>query len=331
MSSQLAKPPLLSIEGLTISLPTAEGHRAEAVRGVDLAIGRGEIVGLAGESGSGKTLTALSVLGLLPGGARSGGRIFFEERDLLASGRAARAVRGSEVAMVFQDPMTALHPMLSIGRQMTEHVRFHLHLSQHAADAVAVEMLDRVRIPNPREAMTRYPHQFSGGMRQRIAIASALAAGPKLLIADEPTTALDVTVQAGILRLIEGLRRELQLSVLLITHDLGVMSALADRVYVMYAGRVVERGARSDVLALPRHPYTRGLLDALPHGSPSDHPLRALPGSPPAIGRFPVGCAFHPRCRFAEDICRADVPDLMPVAPGRVIACPIDPLMAVPA
>ncbi|HWJ73096.1 MAG TPA: ABC transporter ATP-binding protein [Kaistia sp.] len=331
MASVSTKPPLLSIEGLTISLPTAEGQRAEAVRGVDLAIGRGEIVGLAGESGSGKTLTALSVLGLLPGGARPGGRILFEERDLLASGRTARSVRGAEVAMVFQDPMTALHPMLSIGRQMTEHVRFHLHLSQHAADAIAVEMLDRVRIPNPREAMTRYPHQFSGGMRQRIAIASALAAGPKLLIADEPTTALDVTVQAGILRLIEGLRRELQLSVLLITHDLGVMSALADRVYVMYAGRVVERGARSDVFALPRHPYTRGLLDALPHGSPSDHPLRALPGSPPAIGRFPAGCAFHPRCRFAEDICRADVPDLMPVAPGRAIACPIDPLMAVRA
>ena len=328
------KAPLLSIEGLTIALPTADGGRAEAVRGVDLAIGRGEIVGLAGESGSGKTLSALAVLGLLPNGATTGGRVVFEGADIAANGaKGAAAIRGSDVAMVFQDPMTALHPMLSIGRQMTEHLVFHRRIGRAAADAIAIEMLERVRIPNPRAAMARFPHQFSGGMRQRIAIASALAGGPKLLIADEPTTALDVTVQAGILRLIEGLRQELKLSVLLITHDLGVMSALADRVYVMYAGRVVEHGSRSDVLAHPRHPYTRGLLDALPHGSPSDHPLQALPGAPPAIGRFPQGCAFHPRCRFAEDICRADIPDLLPLGRDRkrAIACPIDPLATVPA
>ncbi|MBB3929326.1 oligopeptide/dipeptide ABC transporter ATP-binding protein [Kaistia hirudinis] len=324
--------PLLAIEGLTISLPTADGGRASAVRGVDLSIGEGEIVGLAGESGSGKTLSALAVLGLLPGGAKTGGMIHFAGRELSAAdGRAQAELRGKDVAMVFQDPMTALHPMLSVGRQMTEHLVFHRKIGRAEADKIAIDMLERVRIPNPRAAMARFPHQFSGGMRQRIAIASALVTGPKLLIADEPTTALDVTVQAGILRLIEQLRRELKLSVLLITHDLGVMSALADRVYVMYAGRVVERGARAEVLARPRHPYTRGLLDALPHGSPSDHPLTALPGSPPAIGRFPAGCAFHPRCRFAEDICRADIPELRDVQPGRAIACPVDPLSAVPA
>ncbi|MCX5512557.1 ABC transporter ATP-binding protein [Kaistia algarum] len=324
--------PLLAVKGLTIALPTAEGGRAFAVRGVDLSIGEGEIVGLAGESGSGKTLSALAVLGLLPAGASIGGQIRFDGRDLTAEGgQGAAAVRGRDVAMVFQDPMTALHPMLSVGRQMTEHLVFHRRIGQAEADATAVAMLERVRIPNPRAAMKRYPHQFSGGMRQRIAIASALAAGPKLLIADEPTTALDVTVQAGILRLIESLRRELKLSVLLITHDLGVMSALADRVYVLYAGRVVERGSRADVLARPRHPYTRGLLDALPHGSPADHPLSALPGAPPAIGRFPSGCAFHPRCGFAQDVCRADIPDLLDVGAGSAIACPVDPLAAVPA
>jgi oligopeptide/dipeptide ABC transporter ATP-binding protein len=328
----MAGAPLLSIENLSISLPTADGGRALAVRGVDIAIGEGEIVGLAGESGSGKTLSALAALGLLPSGATTGGRVMFDGRELMGEGgRGAAAVRGRDLAMVFQDPMTALHPMLSVGRQMTEHLVQHRRIGRAEADRIAIAMLDRVRIPNPKEAMARFPHQFSGGMRQRIAIASALAAGPRLLIADEPTTALDVTVQAGILRLIENLRRELKLSVLLITHDLGVMSALADRVYVMYAGRVVERGSRAAVLSRPRHPYARGLLDALPHGSPSDHPLQALPGSPPSIGRFPAGCAFHPRCRFAEDICRADIPDLLPVGEGHAIACPVDPLAAVTA
>ena len=328
----MAGAPLLSIENLSISLPTADGGRALAVRGVDIAIGEGEIVGLAGESGSGKTLSALAALGLLPSGATTGGRVVFDGRELMGEGgRGAAAVRGRDLAMVFQDPMTALHPMLSVGRQMTEHLVQHRRIGRAEADRIAIAMLDRVRIPNPKEAMARFPHQFSGGMRQRIAIASALAAGPRLLIADEPTTALDVTVQAGILRLIENLRRELKLSVLLITHDLGVMSALADRVYVMYAGRVVEHGSRAAVLSRPRHPYARGLLDALPHGSPADHPLQALPGSPPSIGRFPAGCAFHPRCRFAEDICRADIPDLLPVGEGHAIACPVDPLAVVTA
>ena len=323
---------LLAIEGLSISLPLPDGSRAFAVRDVDLSIGRGEIVGLAGESGSGKTLTALSVLGLLPAGGAASGRILFEDRDLLGSAaRAIGSIRGRDVAMVFQDPMTALHPMLSIRRQMTEHLRHHRRLGRKEADEVAVGLLERVRIPNPVEALKRYPHQFSGGMRQRIAIASALACGPKLLIADEPTTALDVTVQAGILRLLESLRRELDLSVLLITHDLGVMSALADRVSVMYAGRVVERGDRLRVLAEPRHPYTSGLLEALPQSSAGSGALQSLPGSPPAMGRLPAGCAFHPRCRFAEPCCRDRVPDLVDIGSGQSIACPVDPLPAVRA
>ena len=321
---------LLAIQALTVTLPLADGARATAVRDVDLAIGRGEIVGLAGESGSGKTLTALSVLGLLPTGSAASGRIRFDNQDLLGPGaRAARSVRGRDVAMMFQDPMTSLHPMLSVGRQMTEHLRYHRRIARAEADKVAVDLLGRVRIPNPAEAMTRFPHQLSGGMRQRVAIASALACGPKLLIADEPTTALDVTVQAGILRVLEALRRDLDLSVLLITHDLGVMSALADRIFVMYAGRVVECGDRLSVLSRPRHPYTSALLDALPQAGGRSGALRSLPGTPPALGRVPSGCAFHPRCRFAVPSCVTDDPALATVEPGRSIACPVDPLREV--
>jgi len=323
---------LLQIEQLAISLPAADGSRLFAVREVDLTIGKGEIVGLAGESGSGKTITALSLLGLLPPGGRASGHVHFDGKDLLAlHGRELADIRGRDIAMVFQDPMTALHPMLSIERQMTEHLRHHRGLDGAAARSRAVDLLDLVRIPNPRDALKRYPHQFSGGMRQRIAIASALCCGPKLLIADEPTTALDVTVQAGILRLLENLRSELGLSVLLITHDLGVMSALADRVAVMYAGRIVERGHRADVLARPRHPYTRGLLDALPHADHTQGALRSLPGAPPAIGRLPAGCAFHPRCRWAIEQCQGHVPLLAPVRPDQFIACPVDPLVEVAA
>ncbi|MEU9834202.1 ABC transporter ATP-binding protein [Streptosporangium sp. NPDC048047] len=250
----------LAISDLKVTL----GGR-EILRGVDLELRAGRVHGLAGESGSGKTMTGLAVLGLLPHGARVSGRIALGGRDLLAmTPRQLNAVRGGEVAMVFQDPATSLHPMLTIGRQLTEHMRHHLRLDRRQARARAAELLRQVRIPGVEEALGRYPHQFSGGMRQRIAIAVALACSPKVLIADEPTTALDVTVQAGILRLLRGLCDDLDLAVLLVTHDLGVMSAVADEVSVMRDGVVVETGPRAQVLRDPAHPYTRALLDSLP-------------------------------------------------------------------
>jgi oligopeptide transport system ATP-binding protein len=319
---------VLEVEGLRVSLPTADGL-VTVVDGVDYGVEPGEVFGVAGESGSGKTISMLALLGLLPAGAVVEGRAEFGGRDLLRLPRTQlRDVSGRDVAMVFQDPMTSLHPMLSVGQQLTEHVRRHLRLSRAEAGRRAVELLEDVRIPDPRSALRAYPHQFSGGMRQRIAIAIALACRPRLLIADEPTTALDVTVQAGILRLLDRLRREGDLSVVLITHDLGVMSSIADRVSIFYAGRVVESGGREAVLQRPRHPYTRALLDALPHPeAPADTPLVAIRGTPPSPQRVPPGCAFHPRCPFALETCTTEVPPLV-ARNGRRVACPVDPLAA---
>jgi oligopeptide/dipeptide ABC transporter ATP-binding protein len=271
-------------------------------------------------------MSMLALLGLLPDRAVVEGSARFGGRDLLRlPRRELRALAGREVAMVFQDPMTSLHPMLTVGRQLTEHVRRHLGVGRAAATAGAAALLDDVRIPDPESALRAFPHQFSGGMRQRIAIAVALACRPKLLIADEPTTALDVTVQAGILRLLDRLRRENDLSVILITHDLGVMSSIADHISIFYAGRVVETGTREDVLQRPRHPYTRALLDALPHpeGSP-DQALVSIGGAPPSPAAIPPGCAFHPRCRFAVEECARTVPPLV-ARGGRRFACPVDP------
>ena len=316
--------PLLEVTGLRVRLPSRSGALLAAVDGVDLTVHAGEVLGVAGESGSGKTMTALATLGLLPHGARTDGSIRLAGRELLGlSDKELRGVRGREVAMVAQDPRTALHPMLSIERQLTEHLRHHHGVGRRAARDEAADLLDQVRIPDPRAALARYPHEFSGGMRQRIAIASALAARPALLIADEPTTALDVTVQAGILRLLDRLRRDRGLAVLIITHDLGVLSSIADRLVVMYAGRVVETGTTAEVLATARHPYTRGLLDALPEGGSSA--MRPIPGSPPALGAVPPGCPFHPRCSHREDSCAAAVPALLQIGPGRRSACPVDP------
>jgi oligopeptide transport system ATP-binding protein len=284
------------------------------------------VFGIAGESGSGKTISMLALLGLLPEGAGVEGSARFGGDDLLAMSRKRlRDISGRDIAMVFQDPFTSLHPMLSIGKQLTEHVRFHLGLDRRAAEERAVELLVDVRIPDPRSALRRFPHQFSGGMRQRIAIAIALACRPRLLIADEPTTALDVTVQAGILGLLDRLRRERELAVILITHDLGVLSSIADRVSIFYAGRVVESGTRDEVLQRPRHPYTRALLDALPHPeAPQEQELVAIGGAPPTPGRLPRGCAFHPRCAYAVDDCRTLPPPLARVN-GRRLACYVDP------
>ena len=322
---------LLSVEGLQVRLPTTAGL-VTVVDGVDFEVERGQVFGLAGESGSGKTISVLALLGLLPDGAQVEGTAMFEGKDLLRLGRRSLLdIRGREIGMVFQDPQTSLHPMMTIERQLTEHVRYHLGLTHAQARARATELLEEVRIPDPAGALGAYPHQFSGGMRQRIAIAIALACRPRLLIADEPTTALDVTVQAGILRLLDGLRRQSGLSVIMITHDLGVMSSIADWLTVMYAGRVVESGPTPEVLSRPRHPYTAALLAALPHPEAvEDTPLISISGTPPSPQARPGGCAFHPRCAYAVDACKTDVPDLLEVGDRRRLACPVDPLM-VPA
>jgi oligopeptide transport system ATP-binding protein len=316
---------LLEVEGLRVRLPTPRGF-ATVVDGIDYQVDPAQVFGVAGESGSGKTMSMLALLGLLPPGAVVEGRAAFGGQDLLRlRGNDLRAVSGRDIGMVFQDPMTSLHPMLSIGRQLTEHMRRHLGLGRREAGDRAVGLLEQVRIPDPRSALHAYPHQFSGGMRQRIAIAIALACGPRLLIADEPTTALDVTVQAGILRLLDALRSERELSVVLITHDLAVMSSIAERISIFYAGRIVESGRKDELLRRPRHPYTRALLDALPHPEAArDTPLIAIKGTPPSPQQVPAGCRYHPRCLYAIDVCTTDDPPLQPVG-SRRLACHVDP------
>ncbi len=317
---------LLEVEHLSVALPTARGS-FKAVDDISLRVDSGEILGIVGESGSGKTMTALTLLGLLPHGARTAGTAHFNGMDLLrCTTRQLQQIRGRQIAMVSQDPATSLHPILTVERQLTEHMRHHLGVGRSEARTRAIGLLATVRIPDPEQALTSYPGQFSGGMRQRIAIAVALACEPVLLLADEPTTALDVTVQAGILRLLERLRTERQLAVLIITHDLGVMSAIADRVCVMYGGRLVESGSRAEILSRPRHPYTRGLLDALPHPEGGVAQLRPIVGSPPSLGRVPPGCPFHPRCPYAVPSCRTGRPELVEVTRGHRLACPVDPL-----
>jgi oligopeptide transport system ATP-binding protein len=322
---------LLQVDGLSVALPTRSGYH-KAVDDLSFAVEAGEVMGIAGESGSGKTMTALSLFGLLPNGARVTGSIRLDGTELTGlTSRQLRAIRGRQIAMVSQDPSTALHPILPIGTQLTEHMRYHLGVTASEAKTRAVELLRTVRIPDPEQALRSYAGQFSGGMRQRIAIAVALAAEPRLLVADEPTTALDVTVQAGILRLLDRLCRERGMAVIVITHDLGVMSATARRLYVMYAGRLAEAGPTSELLARPRHPYTRGLLDALPHPEAFGEggaPLVPIGGSPPSLGRVPAGCPFHPRCRYAQPSCATDRPQPRLIADAHLLACPPDPLRA---
>jgi oligopeptide/dipeptide ABC transporter ATP-binding protein len=319
---------LLQVKGLSVALPTRSGYH-KAVDDLSFAVDAGEIMGIAGESGSGKTMTALALFGLLPPGARVTGSIRLDGHELTAlSGKQLRDVRGRQLAMVSQDPATALHPILPVGTQLTEHMRHHLEMSKEEALIRAAGLLETVRIPDPEQALRSYPGQFSGGMRQRIAIAVALAAEPRLLVADEPTTALDVTVQAGILRLLDRLCRERGMAVIVITHDLGVMSATARRLFVMYAGRLAEAGPTSELLARPRHPYTRGLLDALPQEGGAA--LVPIGGSPPSLGQVPAGCPFHPRCRYARPSCATDRPDPERVAEQHLLACPPDPLRATP-
>jgi oligopeptide/dipeptide ABC transporter ATP-binding protein len=316
---------LLEVRGLGV---TAGPDTAPVtiVEDVSFTMERGEVLGLAGESGSGKTMTALAVMGILPAQSRATGEVRFADEDVLKlRGRALRQIQGRRIAMVFQDPSSALHPMLTIGRQMTEHMRHHLGLGRRDSEQRALDLLDQVRIPNPRAALKAFPHQFSGGMRQRIQIAIALACEPDVLIADEPTTALDVTIQAGILRLLDGLRRDRGLAVLLITHDLAALSALADRVVVMYAGRVVESCPVKELATGNRHPYTRALLSSLPRADALGPALVPIGGTPPSPAARPPGCAFNPRCDFAVDACASAVPPLVEIGQGHRSACPIDP------
>jgi oligopeptide/dipeptide ABC transporter ATP-binding protein len=314
---------LLQIDDLRISFPTADGQAAAAVDGVSLALDAGETLGLVGESGCGKTLTALAVLRLVPPPGAITGRIEFDGRDLLALPDAAmRAVRGGGIGMVFQEPMTALNPVLTVGAQIAEVVELHSTSSRREAAARAVEMLRLVEIAEPERRAAAYPHQLSGGMRQRVMLAIALAARPRLLIADEPTTALDVTIQAQILDLLARLRRELAMAVLLVTHDLGVVAERADRIAVMYAGRIVETGDADAVLRQPRHPYTRGLLASIPRlGAASGTRLAAIPGVVPDLRQRPSGCRFRDRCGDAIDDCARIDPPLHRLADGRQAAC----------
>ena len=310
--------PVLAVEDLRVRFATRRGT-ADVVNGVSWSVDAGETLALVGESGSGKSVSTMALLGLVPSPpATVSGAAHFDGKDLLTlSEDELRPVRGPGIGMVFQDPMTSLNPVLTIGRQLTEHMEVHLGLSPSQAEDRAVELLDLVGIPSPRERLAGYPHQFSGGMRQRVMIAIALACDPKVLIADEATTALDVTIQAQIVELIARLRRELGMAVVWITHDLGVVAGVADRVAVMYAGRIVEEAPVDDLYADPRHPYTQGLLGSLP--VLGDHPdgrrdLAAIGGLPPDPTDLPPGCAFWPRCPVRDDArCATEVPPLRPV------------------
>ncbi|MBO9579202.1 MAG: ABC transporter ATP-binding protein, partial [Microbacteriaceae bacterium] len=315
--------PLLSVEDLRVEFVTDRGWTT-VVSGVSFSVGEGETVALVGESGSGKTVTGLSIMGLLPPkSARiAGGRILFEGRDLTRLREPAlRRLRGDRVSMIFQEPMTSLNPAYTVGEQISEVVRKHRGASRRAALARATEMLDLVGIPNASRRVHEYPHEFSGGMRQRVMIAMALACDPRLIIADEPTTALDVTIQAQVLDLMRRLGDELGTAMLFVTHDLGVVAEIADRVVVMYAGEVVETAPVDPVYVRPRHPYTAGLLESLPQVGAEHARLSIIPGRPPEPWAMPRGCRFAPRCRFAVDACTSGHPDLYPVGEESASRC----------
>jgi peptide/nickel transport system ATP-binding protein len=321
--------PLLRVEDLRVELPSEDGL-VHAVDGITYQVFPGRTLGIVGESGSGKTVSSLTTLGLTRRqGARISGRILFEGQDLLSvPEEKMRAIRGNEIAMIFQDPLSSLHPLYKVGKQLTEAIRAHRDVSKAKARVRAIELLGLVGIPDPSHRVDQYPHEFSGGMRQRVMIAMALANEPKLLIADEPTTALDVTVQAQILALMERLQRELGMAIVIITHDLGVVAEMADDIAVMYAGRIVETASAAQVFAAPEHPYTWGLLKSIPRlDEPRAEDLVPIPGSPPSLINPPSGCHFHPRCPYAQpDHARID-PALEPVPDEREhhVACLLAP------
>jgi oligopeptide/dipeptide ABC transporter ATP-binding protein len=315
-------PELLHVEDLEVTIRTDEGD-IRPVAGVSFQLRRGETLGLVGESGCGKSITALSLMGLLPPTARvSRGRIAFDGRDLLTlSEDERRRLRGSEMAMVFQEPMTSLNPVYTVGDQIAEAIRLHQGLPKSLARERAIEMLRKVGIPSPERRVDEYPHQMSGGMRQRVMIAMALSCNPKLLIADEPTTALDVTIQAQILELMKELRDEFGMAIIIITHDLGVVAEMADRVAVMYAGRIVEEGDVRTIFGRPSHPYTEGLLRSIPRLDQARGRLHVIPGTVPSPLHLPRGCRFSTRCPYYEPgTCDVD-PELTPVGEGHRAAC----------
>jgi len=317
---------LLEVNDLRTYFDTDEGT-VKAVDGVSFHIDKGETLAVVGESGSGKSVTSLSTMRLIPTppGRIAGGEILFEGQDLVKkSEREMRRIRGNEISMIFQEPMTSLNPVYTVGDQIAEAIVLHQGKTKKQAMKLATDMLDLVGIPEPAKRVKNYPHQMSGGMRQRVMIAMALSCSPKLLIADEPTTALDVTIQAQILDLIKQLQREIGMSVLFITHDLGVVAEVADRVVVMYAGRAVEEGDVKQIFANPRMPYTVGLMNSIPRvdrAAVHQERLEAIPGNVPNPLYLPEGCAFHPRCKFAQDKCKAAVPPLEDTGGGHMVRC----------
>jgi oligopeptide transport system ATP-binding protein len=315
--------PLLVVDDLQVEFRTREGT-ARAVNGVSYSVDRGRTLAVLGESGSGKSVTAQAIMGIIdsPPGFVTGGRVMFDGTDLLALPEdERRRYRGRRIAMIFQDALSALNPVHSVGRQIGEMFTTHEGMSRKAARARAVDLMDRVGIPAAASRADDYPHQFSGGMRQRIMIAMAIALGPDILIADEPTTALDVTVQAQVMELLAALKTEAGMGLILITHDLGVVADVADRIAVMYAGRIVERGPVHPLYRSPRHPYTKGLLDSIPRVDQHGEELYAIKGLPPSLLDLPSGCSFRPRCPLATDRCATERPELRTIGTDRVVAC----------
>jgi peptide/nickel transport system ATP-binding protein/oligopeptide transport system ATP-binding protein len=309
--------PVLSVRDLSLRIGDIV-----LVHDLSFDVGAGEVLGIVGESGSGKSLTLRAILRLLPRIVQTSGSILWRGRDLMLLGEPAlRALRGAEIAIVFQEPMTALDPVLNIGRQITESLAEHLGLRGRSARSRAVELLDMVGIPDAPRRLSSYPHEFSGGMRQRAMLAIALAGGPKLLLADEPTTALDVTIQDQILKLLLRLRRELSMSIVLVTHDLGIVAETCDRVAVLYSGRMMETGPVTTVLERPAHPYTLGLINSIPQARYARRHLAAIPGAPPDPLALPPGCRFAPRCALAGPDCLLALPELRPLATDHATAC----------
>jgi len=319
--------PLLELKDLAVQFRTDEGV-VHAVNGVSLKIEEGETVAIVGESGSGKSVTVLATLKLIPSppGEIVGGSANFFGRDLIQmESEEINQIRGSQIGMIFQDPLSSLNPVLSIGKQLTESMMLHLKFSQEEANKRAAELLEMVGIPNAKDRLNDYPHQFSGGMRQRVMIAMALSCNPQILIADEPTTALDVTIQAQFVELVKRLRNELGLAIIWITHDLGIVAGLAKRVIVMYGGYFVEEAPVKELYANPLHPYTLGLLKSLPRLDAKEHRrLLSIDGIPPVLYETPTSCPFAPRCAFAVERCRNENPPLELVAPNHRIACWVD-------